>query len=597
MSSTTRCILVACLFPLGLWLGCNQVAGIREGKPYPEPCKSPSECDQREPACRTTTCENEQCVYMDLPEGTALPLEQQKAGDCVEVQCDGTGRTSIAIVPADIPDDDESCTVDECIGSEPRHTSLSATICYSGALGTEGVGNCRAGIQACVDGKPSGPCFNERIPQIETCLNIFDDDCDGSVNEEGPGCICVPGSLGECYPGNEETLGYGLCASGTQVCNAMGTAYEACSGFVDPLPEVCDAMGEDEDCDGRVNEEGPNCTCGDGIRSNGESCDDGNTNNGDGCTNECKLPTCGNGLVNSGEECDDQNQDNADACTNYCTNAICGDGLQWFGMEECDDGNLLNGDGCTAVCKINVCGDGIIQIGVEQCDDAGETSLCSIDCKIRPSSSCADVKAKDPAAQDGDYTLYVNHDPAKPWLAYCHTMDSAPLEYLSLLETGTMENFSQYSAGGARPGTDVITKYTKIRLSPSTFEVDRFDMTFATSVGMAGSGPSLVVSMPYGQSADCKGAGSNTGPANINLLGTPFRLPMGTRFQDAPSGGSIPKTEDIWCTLGFNSAGSVNVTPDLKIADLTGGGFCGVTVPKSPGSTACDNKLVLTYAP
>ncbi|HRI67817.1 MAG TPA: GON domain-containing protein, partial [Polyangium sp.] len=560
-------------------------------------CKSVDDCDRGDPDCRMATCENERCVYVDEPEGTQLPIARQKPGDCVEIQCDGVGKSRIVGVPADIPDDNEACTVDQCVGTEPRHVFLSAISCYSGPFGTEGMGNCRGGVQACENGKATGPCLQERIPQPETCLNIFDDDCDGSVNEEGDGCICVPGSIGKCYPSNQETLGYGQCAAGTQLCNMAGTAYDGCQGFVDPQPEVCDANGSDEDCDGKINEEGLNCVCGDGFVSNGETCDDGNTMDGDACSSSCTVPMCGDAMVAGGEACDDGNPDNGDACTTQCKNAACGDGFLWFGTEECDDGNVVTTDACTAECKVATCGDGIVHMGLEECDDGGETTDCFSNCKRWRPATCAEVKARIPTAQDGDYTLYVNQDPAKPWLAYCHTMDSTPLEYLTL-NTGPGVNYSQYSAGGARPGTDVVTTYTKIRLDPGTLEVNRTDMTFATSVGLIMVNPmTMFTSVNYAFAGDCKGGMSKTGQANVDLTGTPFILQMGTRFQDNSAGTLSPMATDTWCTFGSNSAGSLVLSSDRKRADVNGGGYCGSTTPKSLGATTCDGKLILNYGP
>jgi len=195
--------------------------------------------------------------------------------------------------------------------------------------------------------------------------------------------VCLPGSLGACYPGVQETLGYGACAAGSQVCNAFGTAYETCTGFVAPNAEICDATLQDEDCDGFVNESGADCTCGDGFVSGTEACDDGNVVDGDGCTSACKIPGCGNGQVEAGEECDDGNTDNLDGCTASCKNAQCGDGFLQVGVEECDDGNMVDTDACTSSCMNARCLDGIVQIGVEDCDDANtdNSDQCTSKCK------------------------------------------------------------------------------------------------------------------------------------------------------------------------------------------------------------------------
>lgn len=52
--------------------------------------------------------------------------------------------------------------------------------------------------------------------------------------------------------------------------------------------ERCDPAAADEDCDGKVNEEGDGCVCGDGYLSTGEHCDDGGTVDGDSCSATCE---------------------------------------------------------------------------------------------------------------------------------------------------------------------------------------------------------------------------------------------------------------------------------------------------------------------
>lgn len=364
------------------WAGCNQVAGIEEGKPYPDACVTLADCELGDAECRVATCANERCVYVDEPAGTPLPPEKQVIGDCQEWQCDGVGHKHVVTTEADVPNDNEPCTQDTCVGTDKRFTPLPWVPCYTGPAGTDQLGNCAKGVQLCKGGKADGACEGERAPTTETCLTIFDDDCDGSVNEEGAGCICAPGSVRTCYPGTQESLGYGTCAAGTQQCNALGTAYGECSGFVMPGEEICDSALADEDCDGKINEEGPACMCGDGFVSGTEACDDGNTLDGDGCTSQCKIPGCGNGQKEPSEECDDENADNTDACTSQCKTATCGDGYVQVGVESCDDGNTNETDACTTQCVNARCGDGIIQTGVETCDDGNgdNTDACTTWC-------------------------------------------------------------------------------------------------------------------------------------------------------------------------------------------------------------------------
>jgi cysteine-rich repeat protein len=90
-----------------------------------------------------------------------------------------------------------------------------------------------------------------------------------------------------CYTGLAGTKGKGICVEGIQHCDAQGNAIGECEGEVVPKAETCESP-QDEDCDGEVNEEGADCTCGDGSVSTGEECDDGETNDGDSCSPTCK---------------------------------------------------------------------------------------------------------------------------------------------------------------------------------------------------------------------------------------------------------------------------------------------------------------------
>ncbi|MDI3291746.1 DUF4215 domain-containing protein [Polyangium sp. 15x6] len=377
--------IVTLAFLLGGWVACNQVAGIREGKPYPDACVTVDDCSVPEPECRTAACVEERCVYADKPAGT--PLATQVAGDCVEVQCDGEGRKRLVPVEADAPNDANPCTFDHCVGSTPTHARLSFAPCYTGPAAVRGVGVCVDGKQACdEDAKPIGPCLGEVLPKEETCLSIFDEDCDGAVNESGLGCVCVPGTIGDCFGGPEAALGNTPCKRGKQLCIPEGTGYGECLGQTLPAPEVCSSGGVDDDCDGRIDEEGLDCVCGDGVVSNAEVCDDGNTDESDTCTTTCVVPGCGDGIVQGGEACDDGNLLDSDACTAQCQMATCGDGLLQIGVEACDDGNTIDTDACTSSCQLAVCGDGFVRQGVEECDDGSPTATetCQPDCLAAP---------------------------------------------------------------------------------------------------------------------------------------------------------------------------------------------------------------------
>lgn len=240
------------------------------------------------------------------------------------------------------------------------------------------------------------------------------------------------------------------------------------------------------------------------------------------------------------------------------------------------------------LCKPGFTGDGMTCTDIDEC--ATNKGGCPAACMNTPGSfacyvpqTCGDIKSHVAGATDNTYTLYVGGDAGKPWNAFCAGMSGTPHEYLSL--TGT--NFAQYSAGGASPGTDVKTTYSKVRFDPANQKIDISDRTFATSAGMLNhDGMAQVTSMPYGVAMDCVGNKSATGMAQIDLTGASFALTGPNEFA---RGGNM-------------SGGSVQLAANNRQATITGGGFCGWVAPAGAPTNPFNNnangtRLQLVYAP
>ncbi|RKH69522.1 hypothetical protein D7X96_14605 [Corallococcus interemptor] len=174
-------------------------------------------------------------------------------------------------------------------------------------------------------------------------------------------------------------------------------------------------------------------------------------------------------------------------------------------------------------------------------------------------ATCADVHAAHPNAPDGNYGLYVGNDPDAYWTAYCHDMAGTPREYLTLPFQMEDTNVSRYLAGGASPGTSVITRYTRVRLHPDTFQVDTGDQTFATSTGELTHSPDTVRAVPFGVAMSCDGEQAQ---ANINLVGTSFEV-----------------DSSLFGVGGFDASGTAVSSDGGQAVTLSGGGFCGWTGP------------------
>ena len=411
---TARTLRTAAAFSLLVLSSCNQIGGIREGTPRSATeCSTVADCVPEVPECRTAkACNEGQCVFDDAIEGTSLVA--QTAGDCVEVVCDGAGKTRLVSVATDAPDDGNVCTLDACAGTTPTHTMQTELPCYTGPAATKDKGICVEGTQHCdAQGNPLGGCEGEVLPAAETCISLLDEDCDGKVNEEGNGCVCAPGDIVPCYTGQAGTEGVGVCHGGMQSCDADGLGYGMCIGEQKLQPETCDAGEIDEDCDGNINEEGADCTCGDGYVSTGEECDDRNLDSTDACTELCEVAVCGDGFVQAGvETCDDSNAEDTDACPSTCAPAFCGDSFVQAGVEACDDGNADDTDACVAGCVQASCGDSFVQAGMETCDDgnADSTDSCTVFCQV---AACGDgfVQTSVEACDDGGTS---DGDPCSP---------------------------------------------------------------------------------------------------------------------------------------------------------------------------------------
>ncbi len=104
------------------------------------------------------------------------------------------------------------------------------------------------------DGGPDAP---RECEMVERCDDGLDGDCDGVVDE---GCACEPGTVAQCFRGDPSRRGIGACRDGTMLCEGsveFGT-WGPCVGDALEAPEMCDAAGVDDDCDGAPNE---GCEC------------------------------------------------------------------------------------------------------------------------------------------------------------------------------------------------------------------------------------------------------------------------------------------------------------------------------------------------
>ncbi len=241
----------------------------------------------------------------------------------------------------------------ECTDAENEGLTSPQCLPVSGECECSDLAKAAGAATTCINENEHGACQGERVctedglaecdaavPAGEEC-NDEDDDCDGEVDEDLGSTTC---GLGIC----EHTVDN--CAGGVpQVCNA-----EEGSGV-----EQCD--GQDNDCDGEVDEDSPD-TDGDGLA---DCVDDDDDDDGvfDGADN-CPL-TPNEGQENfdfdgQGDACDqdddnDQSPDDGDCEPNDQfsypgAEEVC-DGKDndcdlWVDEATCDDENPCTDDTC-----------------------------------------------------------------------------------------------------------------------------------------------------------------------------------------------------------------------------------------------------------
>jgi hypothetical protein len=286
------------------------------------------------------------------------------AGDCRRGRCSG-GTCDQVNDDSDVPVDGNPCTADVCtngVRSNPPSppgticpsgvcngtgqcvtncTPGSTRSCYSGPVGTNGIGICRGGTQTCnSSGSAYGPCQGEVVPQQEICGNSLDDNCNGQVDEGcgSSGCTsdaacqdgdvcngsercsptgqCVPGAPLNCATGNSCTVDSCNPSTGCQSTNVIsGTP---CPGG------TCDGAG----------------TCGPGP------CTPPQTN----CSGTCVNTTADvNNCGGCGRVCSTPNGSPA------CTVGACRVGTCNVGFADCD-ANVSNGCEARLSSDSNNCG-------------------------------------------------------------------------------------------------------------------------------------------------------------------------------------------------------------------------------------------------
>ncbi len=153
-------------------------------------------------------------------------------------------------------DDNQICMNGSCVDGCVVNTDCASgmSCCNGGCVDVSvDVGHCGMCDNPCEQPPNVAVSCQMGLCNVGACDPGFYD-CDGLPGCESDAmCSCNPGETQPCYPGPPNTEGNGPCIGGTRTCNAAGTAWSLCYGFVIPSAEIC-SNGVDEDCSGTADD-------------------------------------------------------------------------------------------------------------------------------------------------------------------------------------------------------------------------------------------------------------------------------------------------------------------------------------------------------
>lgn len=354
------------------------------------------DCPGTDTECATRACKDGACAMDPKPYGTQL--KEQKAGDCRTQKCDGEGRAVAVVDETDVPDDQNPCTLEECvvgsvsIRNAPEGTSCGASLKCDGhgvCVGCNTASDCPGSDTEC----RTRTCENHQcgvtyvpagmVTTTQVAGDCLKSTCDGEGNVtpildntdvpvDGNACtkdVCTAG-----VPSNPPTASGTACgANGSSLCDGNG----ACVECIKPT----DCPGVDDECKKRT------CTSG--------KCGVNHTPNGTPVSQQtagdCKERRCnGAGAIVSVNLDSDTPNDN-----NPCTKDVCAGGVPSNPPET--PGTACNANGGLVCDGSGACVECVAPTTCPGSDDECKTRVCAGGkCDMSyasPETQCGDQKS------------------------------------------------------------------------------------------------------------------------------------------------------------------------------------------------------------
>ena len=131
--------------------------------------------------------------------------------------------------------------------------------CYEGGVGTQGIGECHAGVQTCVAGSWGAGCPGQVVPTPEACDGL-DNDCNGKTDADDVKAVDAGGYFYADHPLCD--MQSGVCFGAKhQAADCVAGSWAACTALdyfafnpkYEPVIEAtCDNL--DNNCDGQTDE-------------------------------------------------------------------------------------------------------------------------------------------------------------------------------------------------------------------------------------------------------------------------------------------------------------------------------------------------------